>query len=54
MPKEKDSERKVMSLAEAHKRMNEHKFKSRVEGNKQGQAAARHKDGKSDDQKGRR
>jgi hypothetical protein len=54
MPKEKDSDKKRMSLAEAHKRTNEHTSKSRIEGNRQGQAVAPHKGSKSDDQKGRR
>jgi hypothetical protein len=48
MAKEKETYgKKPVSLAEAHKRMNEHTLSARVQGNKQGQAVAEREDKKS-------
>lgn len=54
MSKDKQSDKKRLSLAEARQRMNEHTLMSRIEGSGYGQAVAPHKSTKGDDQKGRR
>lgn len=52
MTRDKEVEKKPMSLAEAHKRMSEHKSTSRIEGNRNGQAVVSREGRKSDDRRG--
>lgn len=55
MTREKETaDKKPMSLAEARKRMDQHKLVSRIHGKKQGQAVSSREETKTDGRKGKR